>query len=144
MIGKDNEGREIFILGTECVGDPGTSAGKSGEIESGRLQEGTLAVDAGLSDKVVNECEIINDLSQRSDDVTELFPTLSVGSKVPWTCKTGTGCALKQFDFLTGVPRFPVFLPEQGLVVKSVDVACGSRHEKLNDPLCLRWMMEGP
>jgi hypothetical protein len=48
---------------------------------------------------------------------------------------------LKQLDCLAGVPRLTVFLFQQWLVIESINMACGSRHEELDDSFGLRWMV---
>ncbi len=95
MVGKDHEGGKILVVAPEGVGNPGTRARKAGKIEAGRLQQGSLAVDAGLADHVVHESDVVDDLAEGSDDVAHHFSALAVGIEFPRAGETGARFALE-------------------------------------------------
>ncbi len=143
MIGEDDEGRQIFVFTAEGVGDPRARAGKSREAKTRRLQERALTVHPRFSDNIVHESDLINDLTERRNDVAQHFTAFSVGLESPGTREARAGGALEKLDRLPRIPRGAVLLLEQRLMVEGIDMARRPRHKKLNDPFCFWWRVEG-
>ena len=59
-----NVGRFSFIA-AQCIADPGTHPGKTGPLESGRLQISRLAVDACFAGHVVDERDVVDARAER-------------------------------------------------------------------------------
>jgi len=90
----------------------------------------------------VYEGDIVDDFSERSNNVIEHLPPLPVPLELPGTGKGGPRGALKEFDGFARIPILAVFLFEQRLVVEGVDMTRRSRHEKLHDSLRFRRMVQ--
>lgn len=135
MVGQDDEGGQILTFTSQRVGDPRARTREAGENEARRLQERALAVDAGFPNDVVDEGDVIDDITERRDDFAQHLAAFPVRLESPGTGEAGAGSALEQLDGLTRIPRSAVFLFEERFVVKGVDMTRRTGHEELDDPL---------
>ena len=94
-------------------------------------------MNARLANQIVNEGDLIDDLTQRCGDLGQRLATLTELLPSPRSRERRPVPVLKQFDFLTGIPRLPVAFDEFRLVVEQVHVRSGPCHEELHDALRL-------
>ncbi len=137
MIGQNHERRQVFVQAAQSVADPAAHAGKSGPIEPGGLQQGSLAMHAGLADHVVDEGHFVDHLAQRCDYFAQQFAALAVRLKIPNGLHPRAQAVLKRFDRLAKIGRLAMVLEQSGLEVEQIDVAGRSGHEQLHHALGL-------
>ena len=101
-------------------------------------------MNASLANHVVNKGDIINYIAQRRDSIAKHLPGFAIGFKIPNGFKPGPESVLKRFDFLTEVGTLTMLLDEFWFEIEKINMASSARHEKLNDPLGLGWVMRKP
>ena len=92
---------------------------------------------------VVDEGHPVDDITERRDGVGEHLAALPVGLEVPDRFEPRSEAVLKGLDRLAEVALLAVPLHELRLVVPEIDVAGGTGHEQLHDPLRLDGENEG-
>ena len=78
MVGQHYKGGQVLILAAERIAGPGTHAGESGALKAGGLQVGGLAVHARLTDEIMDEGQVVGNLSERGYNIREMFAALTV------------------------------------------------------------------
>ncbi len=142
MVGQHDVGRQILVDVSQAIVDPRAHRGEPGPIESGGLQQRCLAVDAGLALEVVDERHFVDHFAQRGDHVAEHLARVAVGLEIPDRPQPGPQPVLKSLDMLAEIGGLAVVLDQRGFEIEQVDVAGCPRHEELNDPFGLGWMMQ--
>lgn len=142
MIGKHHKGRQVIVEGTECPCDPRTHTRKAWPVEAGGLQIGGLAVNAGLSGHVMNECDIVDDGTERFNDFAEELAALAVGTESERRLHPRSEAILEGFDFFAEAGGFAMMLFERRFVIPEVQVTGGPAHKQLDDSANFRWIME--
>ena len=133
VVWEDDEGREVLVHGAEAVADPCAGAGEAWSVESGGLEERALGVDAGFSDHVMDEGEIVDDWAESGDRFAEHFAGLAVWFEVPDRAEPWAETVLEGFDGFAEVARLAVAFDEFRFEVEEVEVAGGTCHEELDD-----------
>ena len=120
-----DEGREIFIVGTKSVGDPGSEGGKAFHGEAGVHEVFALRVGGGHGVEGVEKAEVVGVGSEVGEEVGDHFAGLTSGLKTP-----------ERFGDVTGGPfegdggnawwLLAVVFVEVWLVVEGVDVGDGT------------------
>jgi hypothetical protein len=94
-------------------------------------------VNACLTNHVVNECNLIHDLTEWSNNFTQLLSTFAIRLEIPDWSKPRSKPILKCLDVLTKLGRLAVLLDEIGLEIEEINVAGTASHEELHDSLGL-------
>src|SRR5262249_22669504 len=137
MIGKHDEGRQVFVHAPEAIAHPATHSGEAGTIEAGGLQERALRMHTGLADHVMNESEFIDDAAERRDRFAELLAALAVRLEFPERSEPGPEPILERLDVLAELGRLAVPLNKFRLKVEQIDMTGAAGHEQLHDALRL-------
>ena len=142
MIWQDHESWQVIVLRTQRIAHPTPSSGKPWQLKARGLQQSRGAVDAGLTDHIMNESHVVDDRAQRGGDFAEHLAGTSVRLEVPERSHPRSQTILEGFDLLTEIAGLPVALNQLGLVIIEVEMTRRTRHEKLDDPLGLGRMMQ--
>ena len=135
VVRKDDKCGEIFVERTETVAHPCAGTGESGSVKAGGLEKGRLRMNAGFADDVVDPCDVVHNGSKVRNDFTDVFPALAVGFELPDGGFPRAEPVLKRFYGFAEVAGFSVVFDEVRFEVEQVQMARGTRHEKLDDPL---------
>ncbi len=135
MVGQHHERRQVVVQAAESVADPRSHPGESRQLEPSRLQIRRLAVDTGFAHQVVDECHLVGDPAEVGHRFTQQLPALAMRFEVPDRLHPGAEPILERLDVFPEVTLLTVAPHQFGFVVEQVDVAGGTRHEQLDDPL---------
>jgi hypothetical protein len=98
-------------------------------------------MDAGFTDHVMDEGEIVDDWAESGDWFAEHFAGLAVGFEVPDRAEPWAETVLEGFDGFAEVARLAVASDEFGFEVEKVEVAGGTGHEELDDAFRARGVL---
>ena len=90
----------------------------------------------------MNKSHLVDDISKWLNNLTEMFSAFSVWTKPEWRFHPGAEAVLKGFDVLAKVRLLAVMLFQFRFVIKQVEMTGCSTHEKLDNSLCLWWVMQ--
>src|SRR5262249_23349077 len=90
---------------------------------------------ARLADHVMDERDLIDDITERGYHLAQLLPGLAVGFELPDGLEPRTQAILERFDMFAELGRLPVLLHKFRLEVEQINVAGPAGHEELHDPL---------
>ena len=137
MIGEDHKRRQVLVRAAQTVADPAAQGGEPGSVETGRLQKRALRVNPGLADHVVNKRDLIDDITEWCNNLTQLFAAFPVRFEVPKRFEPRTQTVLERLDVFAEVRFFSVPFYQLRLEVEQIDVARATGHEELDDALGL-------
>jgi len=143
--GKDDEAREVFVFGTETVGDPRADSGVAAEaVSSVELVAGGGVVD-GVDLGAAVEADIIDSLLEvdpLSGDVGAAFSGFDEveGALDEVAFAGGHGA----FTLSAALESLEVSLGELGLGIEGIDVGRASLHHKEDAAFCTSGMVDDP
>lgn len=144
VIRKHHKRRQVVAFTAQGMTHPRACAGEAGQLKTRGLQQRALAVHAGLSHHVVNEGDVIRHGPQGSHDVAQHLAAAAMRPEGPRTAETCPRRALKQLHFFPRVPGLAVAFRKKRLVIPHVHMTGRPGHEKLDDTLRPRRMMQPP
>ena len=136
---KNDESRQVLILCSQPIDEPGTEAGAiqfiGADIEHGKRS--SVLRDVGMHR--VNDADVINTLGHMGKKVADPGARLAMPLELEWRREDCGGLALRSQVHLHG--SLANVLPQIGLIVKGVDVRNAAVHQEMDYALGSRRQM---